>query len=184
MGSTDIYLMSERSAEMSPVQYAERAVELLTRTNVICVADYEEKGWFGLGDESLLPFEHQPEDEYGFDLCVVYGRPELALVPLEEEVEPRCPACDTDVGAAHNQIVCQIADEELETGVGDVRITCPGCGQSWRLDQLMDKLGNGLYLTDRYVNFNDVIGRLRPQWLAEFDRAMGVRHVVRTYWST
>src|SRR4051812_44750023 len=119
MGSSDIYLIPDGSTT-SPADYAARAVELLTRSNVIHVSDYEEEGWFGLGDESLLPFEHQPEDESGFDLCVVYGKPQLALVPLEEEVEPHCPACDTDVSTQHNQIVCQIADEELRVGAGDV----------------------------------------------------------------
>jgi hypothetical protein len=71
-----------------------------------------------------------------------------------------------------------------ETGFGDARVTCPDCGGVFQLDQLKDRLGEGIYLTNRYVNFHDAIPRVRRRWLDDFDRLVRQPHAVRTYGAT
>jgi hypothetical protein len=187
MGWTDVYLLPQGS-DREPADYAARAAEVLLGMGVISVGGYEYEGWFGLGDRHLLPFLHEPDHEYGFDHCVIYGRPALTLVPASPEVvAPHCPACAADVGREYHALLFDDDGEETpvwDGGLGDARITCPRCGRTFRPDRLNDRLGGGIYLTDKYVHFSDGIPALKPAWAAEFDRLMGCRHAVRTYWGT
>src|SRR5688572_24330390 len=149
MGWSDVYLLAQ-GGDADSVAYAVRAAEVLRGMGVIGVADSEHEGWFGSGERSLDPFEHGVEHEYGFDWCVIYGKPPLMLVPTDEIVEPRCPKCWRDVGKPYYELQAVVngeLSERWETGFDDARVTCPGCGGSFRLDQLKDALGEGIYLS-------------------------------------
>src|SRR5688572_20096826 len=113
MGWSDVYLLPQGS-DTDPRAYAARAEEVLKAMGVIADADYEHEGWFGFGDRNLDPFEHGGEHDYGFDWCVIYGKPPLMIVPTEEIVEPRCPACGRDVGRQYNALQCDDEGELTE----------------------------------------------------------------------
>jgi hypothetical protein len=185
MGWSEVYLLPQGS-KMDPVAYAAKATEVLLSMGVIADDGYENEGWFGMGDEHLAPFDHGPDADYGFDYCVIYGKPSLLVVPADTGgiVEPRCPACGGDVGEPYFALVYD--DEGNPTGhwqtnFDDARVTCPRCGGSFRMK---DALGEGIYVTDKYVNFHDAIPQITQGWLDEFERAMGQRHLVRTYGDT
>jgi hypothetical protein len=185
MGWSDVYLLPQ-GPDPDPARYAARAAEVLLGMRVIADGVYEREGWFGSGDQALLPFEHRPgvDDDYGFDWCVIYGRPPLMVVPTDEIVEPRCASCGGDVGRPYAELLYGDEKGLWETGFDHARVTCPACGGVFRLDQLKDGLGEGIYLTSRYVNFHDAIPRIRRRWLDDFDRLMRQPHAVRTYGAT
>ena len=205
MGWSDVYLIPAASSGAGgqpladPRRYAERAAEVLTAMGVIDGPYDDDEGWYAAGEANEAPFlrehpiVHDPSgvvinEEIAFETCIIYGRPELTVVPLEEDVDPRCPRCGADVGTEHNATLIALLDDEgkpkTATGFADARVACPECGGSFRLDELTDALGGGIFLVNRYVNFHECFPRVRPEWLAAFNRAMGIEHTAHLYGGT
>ena len=203
MGWSDVYLIPDASSAAAgqpladPRRYAERAAQVLTGMRVIDGPYDDDEGWYAAGDASLAPFDREevsaddyPEgvvavDDLGFEACIIYGKPDLTLVPLGEECQPQCPRCGEDVGEAYFTLVEAIVDREPSApSFAEARVACPACGGSFRFNELRDALGSGIFLVNRYVNFHESVPRVRPEWLATFNGAMGVVHTAHVYGAT
>ena len=128
MGWSDVYLIPGASSANHPLadprRYAERAAAVLTEMGVIDGPYDDDEGWYAAGDANEAPFlrehpvVHDPtgvvvNEDIAFETCIIYGRPELTVVPLEEEVSraaravaetsarsttPRSSRCSTTTG--------------------------------------------------------------------------------------
>ena len=183
MSYTYTYLLP-LNPEPEPVEYGRRVKEFLVSQEVI-TEETDEFGMFGLGERALSPFELLENWDQGFDFGDIFSGPHLTIVPVEDQpLEPRCPTCEADLGAELNRLYCPDETTSVEkidfTGL---TITCPRCGGVSRPDQLIDRGGNGIFLTRRYVCFVSA-GKFRREWLAEFEKAAGTPHWLVTYWCT
>ena len=184
VGRTSVYLVPEAS-DVSPEEYAERVRSFLLATKVVAPFEDNDPSFLAFGDESTLPFEVPPEHlaagerVFGFEFCTIYAG-KLTLVPDEGVVEPKCPRCGADVTGPYYDAIG--GEEGQGVDYAAVRVKCPGCGGSFRPDALNDSVG--IFLVDRYVNFDDAFTKFRPEWLAELERQTGSRHRVLAYWYT
>src|SRR5262249_32339265 len=93
------------SPEPDPAEYALRAKEFLMAQTIICEGD--RPGYFGLGDNALLPFEQRDDWDAGFDFGDIFGGPHLTIVPVDDQpLEPKCPKCRANVGPELNRLYC------------------------------------------------------------------------------
>src|SRR5437762_10914680 len=104
MSYTYSYLLP-LSAEPEPEEYVRRVSEFLFGQKIVC--EGERPGYFGLGDNSTLPFEQREDWDPGFDFGDIFGGPHLTIVPVDDQpLEPKCPKCRADVGAQLNRLYC------------------------------------------------------------------------------
>jgi hypothetical protein len=185
MGRTSVYLVPEAS-DVSAEEYAERVRKFLLETKVVAHDDEEGPAFFYFGPASRHPFQVPPEfleeayrTDPAFEFCTIYGgRP--TVVPGQPAAEPKCPRCGADVTEPYYDAFGE--EEGAEVDFTTLRVTCPGCGGAFRPDALKDHVG--IFIVDRFVNFDDSFTELRPEWLAELERQTGHRHKVLVYWYT
>jgi hypothetical protein len=182
MGSTTIYLLPDLRGR-DPAEYASQAVSVLSAWGVIDPEpDPDDPGFYGPGDASVVPFEEAEGWDSGFEVCIVYGSSRACVVPTDPAVSPRCPRCSHDVSETYYDTVNDAWESEPETPPDTLRVRCGGCGAEHRLDHLVDDVG--IFLVTAYLNFDDVPGGIRPEWLAALDERLGVNHRCVQYWYT
>ena len=121
MGSTTVYLLPEgRSVE--PKAYGARVKAALLKMGVIGKERYDdEPNWYVAGPNSNAPFKEVDPDDIGFEYCIIMASTNVAVVPQDPAVEPRCPHCGADVSALYNDLVNEIETEY--TGARNPRST-------------------------------------------------------------
>jgi hypothetical protein len=182
MAETSIFLIPE-GFRSNPEDYARQAQKALVDMGVISNENYGDlPTWFQAGRNSLAPFEagEYSDQEIGFEYCVIYGAKRKMLVPDVPAAEPRCPKCSKKLSEDFYQLVNDI-DERLQNGtdrVGtefeDARMRCSKCGSVLALNELKDPVG--IFITDKYISFDEVCGPLRKGWLQSFNRSTGIEH--------
>src|ERR1041385_2039318 len=182
MGTIARYLVPIGS-KLSSAEYANKALKLLLELEVISESPERNIELFYPGDRSTEPFQMEPDDPpCGFDMGGIYAGPRFTIAPEEYVDGVSCPRCNADITEPW---MSQVRDEVSEYGrvehdSPDVRITCPKCGASCRLDEVKAGPEDKFYMTDRFVHFWG--GRpFKPEWVAEFDRQMGCHHEIFDY---
>ena len=183
MSSTTVYLLPEGSS-VEPKAYGARVKAALLKMGVIGKERYDdEPNWYVAGPNSNAPFKEVDPHDIGFEYCIVMASPNVAVVPQDPAVEPRCPHCGADVSALYNDLVNDI--ETAYTGRKksqkylEARLACPRCDRASALPELRDEIG--IFLSGTWVNFEETQSELRDEWLATFNDQTGWRHRALTY---
>ncbi len=179
MGTIARYLVPIDS-NVSAAEYADRALKVLLQMEVISESPEHNRELLYNGKQSTDPFQIEPDDdESGFDVGGIYGGPGFTIAPEEYINGVWCPKCNAEVT---EQWAPKIRDRDgrKEYDSPEVRISCPNCGASCRLDEVKSDVLDKLYMTDRFVHFWDC-RPFKPEWVAEFDRQMGCRHEIFDY---
>jgi hypothetical protein len=160
-------------------EYLLRVTGFLVKKDI--VGDLEDiigqKGIFGMGDSALEPFKPREDWEPWFNSCAIWIFPQITIVPEDPTpLEPRCPDCLADVTEPLYKVYFPGEETPFEKiNFGSARVTCPECQGTFGPDKLRDERGKGIFLTNRYVCFQDA-GEFRTEWLAEFSLAVGTPH--------
>jgi hypothetical protein len=182
MGKTTVYLLPDLGS-VAPTEYAQRVKALLVELEIIWgEASDELPDFYPPGDKSLAAFENTVNWEAGFENCIIYGSERKQDVPQDPSVYPRCPNCSTDVTDVYYQTINDADEFEPDKPDDELRVKCPNCAGEHRLDQLVDD--KGIFLVNAYVNFDDIPGSLRPEWLSDVDKRLGITHRCIEYWYT
>lgn len=182
MGTTAVYLIPDLG-DVAPTEYARRVKTLLSVYRIINAepaADYPDI--YPPGAESLAPFSNDVGWGSGFEHCIIYGSSRVSVVPTDPAVFPHCPACSADVSDAYYETINDAVEFEPEKPDNELRVRCPNCGGEYRLDQLVDD--TGIFLVNAYVDFDDVPGSVRREWLDDFESRLGLKHRCLEYWYT
>lgn len=181
MGTWSTYLIPE-SVQLQPEHYLATVKAALQKFGVIGERQYgDNPNCFSAGPQSLDPFENEIGWKTGFEYCSLYGNSRIEVVPQDPSAEPKCPCCTADVHEQYYEVV-NGGEDDQEPNYESATITRGACGRSSRLDQLKDEVG--IFLTNTYINFDDVPGRMRTNWLAKFEAETGIKHRVLEYWYT
>ena len=90
-----------------------------------------------------------------FDFLGTHQSPLPFIIPQDPAIEPKCPACDSDVAAAYYDTINRVQDEGGEVDWREVRIPCPQCGEATRITALKDSVG--VYCAREYLYFSDIM---------------------------
>jgi hypothetical protein len=181
VGCFCLYLLPT-TAVSKPREVVRKAVSILAEQRIIWAdpADTQQltEGHFsfGCGENAHRAFDMETAAEaIPFETCFLFGAESPDVVPQCPGVDPKCPKCGGNVSSEYYEFV---NEEKVAES-----FRCPHCGNTCRIDQLVDEAG--IFITTLYLCFDDTDGeQLDAEWLREFSGRLGIQLIAKEYWYT